>query len=193
MIGFWDVVARSESGPLVKEKEFDLKLGRIARQMVEKYDIRYDPQQVIPADDELADRVFKASLDLFLQLRFAGLVLPANGLGVLCALLSLLAGLPQLPGGFRGLFLQLLDPLREAGLLLRDLAFEADAAARLLPVGVTHPRLALFEGGPPPVGLEQIEGLDEIAEPLVSACLPDLPRERPQLPLLHVEDAVRLR
>jgi methylamine--corrinoid protein Co-methyltransferase len=68
MIGFWDVVARSESGPLVKEKEFDLKLGRIARQMVEKYDIRYNPQQVIPADDELADRVFQASLDLFLQL-----------------------------------------------------------------------------------------------------------------------------
>jgi methylamine--corrinoid protein Co-methyltransferase len=68
MIGFWEVIARSESGPLVKEKEFDLQLGRVARQMVEKYDIRYDPQQIIPADDGLADRMFQAGLDLFLQL-----------------------------------------------------------------------------------------------------------------------------
>jgi methylamine--corrinoid protein Co-methyltransferase len=68
MIGFWDVVARSESGPLVKEKEFDLQLGRFARQLAEQYDIHYDPKKVIPADDELADRVFQASFDLFLQL-----------------------------------------------------------------------------------------------------------------------------
>ncbi|UCG04808.1 MAG: monomethylamine:corrinoid methyltransferase [Desulfobacterales bacterium] len=68
MIGFWDVIGRSESGPLVKEKEFDLRVGRVARQMIEKYDIKYDPQNVIPADDGLADRVYQAGLDLFLEL-----------------------------------------------------------------------------------------------------------------------------
>ena len=68
MIGFWDVIGRSESGPLVKEKEFDLRVGQVARQMVEKYDIKYDPQNVIPADDGLADRVYQAGLDLFLEL-----------------------------------------------------------------------------------------------------------------------------
>ena len=68
MIGFWDVIGRSESGPLVKEKEFDLRVGQVARQMIEKYDIKYDPQNVIPADDGLADRVYQAGLDLFLEL-----------------------------------------------------------------------------------------------------------------------------
>ena len=57
MIGFWDVIRRSEKGPLVKEKEFDLRVGQVARQMVEKYNIKYDPQNVIPADDGLADRI----------------------------------------------------------------------------------------------------------------------------------------
>ena len=68
MIGFWDVIGRSESGPLVKEKEFDLRVGQVARQMIEKYDIKYDPQDVITADDDLADRVYHAGLDLFLEL-----------------------------------------------------------------------------------------------------------------------------
>jgi methylamine--corrinoid protein Co-methyltransferase len=68
MIGFWDVIARSESGPLVKEKAFDLRLGRVARQIIEKYGIKYDPQHVIPADDGLADRIFQAGLDLFLEI-----------------------------------------------------------------------------------------------------------------------------
>jgi methylamine--corrinoid protein Co-methyltransferase len=68
MIGFWEVVRRSESGPLVKEKDFDIQVGMLARQMVEKYGIKYDPQLVIPADDDLADRVYRAGLDLFLEL-----------------------------------------------------------------------------------------------------------------------------
>ena len=65
MIGFWDVIGRSQSGPLIKEKEFDLQLGKTARRLVEKYEIKYDPQQVVPSDNELADRVYQAGLDLF--------------------------------------------------------------------------------------------------------------------------------
>lgn len=68
MITVWDVVGRSESGPYMKEEEFDWQVGLTARKMVEKYDIRYDPEQVVPADDDLADRVYEASLDLFLEL-----------------------------------------------------------------------------------------------------------------------------
>jgi methylamine--corrinoid protein Co-methyltransferase len=68
MISFWDVIGRSESGPLVREEEFDLQVGRVARRMIEKYGIRYDPDQVVPADDGLADRVYQAGLELFLEL-----------------------------------------------------------------------------------------------------------------------------
>lgn len=68
MITIWDVVERSESGPYMKEDDFDWQVGLTARKLVEKYDIRYDPEQVVPADDDLADRVYQASLDLFLEL-----------------------------------------------------------------------------------------------------------------------------
>ncbi len=68
MIGFWDILDRSENSPLIKEKQFDQQLGRVAQQLVEKYEIKYDPKQVVPADDNLADRVYQAGLDLFLKI-----------------------------------------------------------------------------------------------------------------------------
>ena len=68
MITIWDVLGRSESGPFVKEEEFDWQVGLTARKMVQKYGIRYNPEQVVPSDDDLADRVYQASLDLFLEL-----------------------------------------------------------------------------------------------------------------------------
>ncbi len=67
MPGFWEVIGRSESGPLFREREFDMQLSRVARGLAEKYDIRFDPRQVITADDELADRLYQAALDLFLE------------------------------------------------------------------------------------------------------------------------------
>jgi len=68
MIGFWEVVKRSEKGPFIKEEEFDRKVGLVAKQLVKKFGIRYDPEQVVPADDDLADRIYQASLELFLEL-----------------------------------------------------------------------------------------------------------------------------
>jgi len=67
MTGFWDVIARSENGPLTKEKQFDMQLARVARQIAQKHDIHYDPQQVVSSDDDLADRLYQAAVDLLLQ------------------------------------------------------------------------------------------------------------------------------
>lgn len=67
MIGFWEVVARTETGPLVDEKTFDLELGAKAQALAEKHQVRYDPGLVIPADDDLADRLYQAGLELFLD------------------------------------------------------------------------------------------------------------------------------
>ena len=64
MIGFWDVYKRSETGAFIKEQEFDRQVGTVANQLVQKHEIRFDPEQVIPADDELADRVYQAALEL---------------------------------------------------------------------------------------------------------------------------------
>jgi len=68
MIGFWDVYKRSETGPFIKEQEFDRQVGTAAGRLVQKHEIRFEPEQVIPADDALADRVYQAALDLFLEL-----------------------------------------------------------------------------------------------------------------------------
>lgn len=68
MIGFWEVVRRSEKGPYIKEEEFDRKVGSTASSIVKKYDIQYDPEQIVPADDDLADRLYQAGLELFLEL-----------------------------------------------------------------------------------------------------------------------------
>jgi methylamine--corrinoid protein Co-methyltransferase len=68
MIDFWEAVRRSEKGPYIKEDEFDRRVGLVARQIVDKFGIRYDPEQVIPDNDDLADRVYQAGMELFLEL-----------------------------------------------------------------------------------------------------------------------------
>jgi methylamine--corrinoid protein Co-methyltransferase len=68
MIGFWDVYKRSENGPFIKEQEFDKQLGIAANRLVQKHGIRFDREQVIPSDDGLADKVYQAALELFLEL-----------------------------------------------------------------------------------------------------------------------------
>jgi hypothetical protein len=53
MISFWDVIGRSETGPLIEETQFNWRIYELANQMVEKHGIRYDPEQIVPADDGL--------------------------------------------------------------------------------------------------------------------------------------------
>lgn len=68
MINFWDAAKRSETGPYIKEEDFDRKISQLAGKIVKKHGIKYDPENVIPADDDLADRVYQAGLELFLEL-----------------------------------------------------------------------------------------------------------------------------
>lgn len=68
MISFWDVLERSETGKLIEEDAFNWRIFELANEMVERYDIAFDPETVVPADDDLADRMYQAGLDLFLEL-----------------------------------------------------------------------------------------------------------------------------
>ncbi len=68
MIDYWDFIRRTEEGEIVDEKDFDRKIGTVAAEMVKKYGIRYIPEDPVPSDDSLADRVFEASLELFTRL-----------------------------------------------------------------------------------------------------------------------------
>ena len=64
MIDFLDVCERAETGPLMTERDFELKvLIPGLRGVVKEYDIQYDKETPVPADNDLADRVYEASLD----------------------------------------------------------------------------------------------------------------------------------
>lgn len=67
MIDFWDVVQRSENGKLMEERDFDLMVGRTSRDIIKKYDIRFNPEEVIPCDDSLPDSLFEAAVEFFLE------------------------------------------------------------------------------------------------------------------------------
>jgi len=60
-----DVLTRAESGPIMDEADFERGLlGPEIKKLVEKYDIRYTGEEIINCNDDLADRVFQAALDL---------------------------------------------------------------------------------------------------------------------------------
>jgi len=64
----WQVMEKSKTGPIMEEKEFLQKhlVPKIA-ELVKKYNIKYDPKNPVPADDELADKVWAAAKELFLE------------------------------------------------------------------------------------------------------------------------------
>jgi hypothetical protein len=68
MMDFWDFMRRTETGQIVKESEYDKKIGELAAEVVKKYEIRYTPDDPVPDDDGLADRLFEAAKELFIKL-----------------------------------------------------------------------------------------------------------------------------
>ena len=62
-----EIFQRSRSGQYMKEVEFDLSLARRTQELVKEYNITFDPNNVCPADDDMADRVFQAGLQLFVD------------------------------------------------------------------------------------------------------------------------------
>lgn len=63
-----EIVSRSETGPYLREADYDRALTRRVRELVKSYAIKFDPKTLVPADDDLAARVFQAGLDLFVEL-----------------------------------------------------------------------------------------------------------------------------
>ena len=68
MVGIWEVIRRSKQGPIMREQDFDLKrLVPKAREVVKKYGIKLNPETPVSMDDELADAVFQAAIEFFLE------------------------------------------------------------------------------------------------------------------------------
>lgn len=66
MIPFWEVVDRGvNSGPLMRIKEFEKRVYQKASQCVRKYEIRYDPESPVVADEGMISRLFEAGIELY--------------------------------------------------------------------------------------------------------------------------------
>ena len=58
------VLDRMDNGPIMEEGEFDKLVAHTVKELRKKYNIKKNPDDAIIYDDDLADRVFQAGLDL---------------------------------------------------------------------------------------------------------------------------------
>jgi len=64
MPDFLDFMKRATTGPLLAENEFNMKhLIPSVRQVAREFEIAYDPQDPVTADDGFADRLFEAAVE----------------------------------------------------------------------------------------------------------------------------------
>ena len=66
-VSLWEVMERANNGPEMSPDDFNMKIFRTCQKLLEKYDVQYDEDVIIPCDDELARNVFEAGLDLFVE------------------------------------------------------------------------------------------------------------------------------
>jgi len=66
-VTLWEVITRFREGEKVDNKDFDMGIFRLTEELRVKYDIVFDPEQVVPDDDALADRLFAAGLEFYVR------------------------------------------------------------------------------------------------------------------------------
>ena len=62
----WEILLRTKEGPIIEEKAFDLSIFRKAQELQKKYDIKYNPENPLDIDGDLADRVFQAGVEFYI-------------------------------------------------------------------------------------------------------------------------------
>ena len=64
MLDFLGIYARSLRGPIMSERDFDMKVFiPNLKEVVDNYEIRYDEDDLVPSDDQAADRLFQAGVN----------------------------------------------------------------------------------------------------------------------------------
>ena len=63
-----EVLHRAETGPIMDEADFERTLiAPTVNNLIEKYKINFDESVIVNSDDDLADRVFQAGLELAIE------------------------------------------------------------------------------------------------------------------------------
>ena len=65
---FPEIVKRSENGPFTKELDFEMALSSRTAELVKKHGLKFDKNVPIPSDDSMADRLYEAGLELFIDI-----------------------------------------------------------------------------------------------------------------------------
>jgi len=62
---YLDILDRSKTGQLVEKSDWDMDFVVLpVRRLVKKYRLEWDRQHIIPEDDDLVDRIFRAGMEL---------------------------------------------------------------------------------------------------------------------------------
>ena len=65
LYSYHDIMDRARSGPYITEEDWDLqKVALTTRQLVKKYNLTWNPDEIVTDDPGLADTVFEAGLEL---------------------------------------------------------------------------------------------------------------------------------
>jgi len=68
MLSFVDIIKRAEEGVKVSEREFDIKwVYNNVKELIKEYDLKYNPEELIPLSEDFIDDVFEAGLNLALK------------------------------------------------------------------------------------------------------------------------------
>ena len=66
MLNFIDVIDRAATGPMMTQKDFDVKVFIPSlRNVLKKYDLKRKSEEVVNTDDSYADRVFEAAVEFY--------------------------------------------------------------------------------------------------------------------------------
>ena len=68
MINFLEIYERATKGPIMPEKNFDIKVFiPKLKQVVNAYGVKYDRENPVPSDDKAADKLYAAAVDFLSQ------------------------------------------------------------------------------------------------------------------------------
>jgi len=157
-----EVLERAVNGPICLEKDFDLKLlVPELKRVIKEYDISFDPISPVPSDNDLADNLWKAAIDLYLEV------------GTLCTdthrrILFTEAEMKEALGNFPGKFTlgfgrdskeissrQIEDPRKPFCLFSPDITCDEDL---FVPMSMAYLQEPLADGVCAPI-LDEVEGM----------------------------------
>ena len=64
---YFETMERCTMGKRVHEEKFDTAMLPRIRGLMEKYDLKFNREEIIPDDDAMADRMFAASMEFAIE------------------------------------------------------------------------------------------------------------------------------